>query len=125
MKILSTCTISILCVIVLAELMLAQQPANKPGEATLQSIPKPKIAGTMPAPTPDSVKAAQAKYFDWFAKYRTVGALSSARPGDHEDAGLLNEGDGAYTGVFAVHRIYAPSEFHLVPPAGASDVHPR
>ena len=85
-----------------------------------QSVPKPKITGPNPTPTPTSEQHSTTSAFEKFAKRRTPGSLSMADMSDHEDAGILNDGGGLYTGVFAAHSIYAPSQFNLPLPRGAN-----
>lgn len=100
-----------------------QQPPSAPRRgASPLAIPKPNMIPHAAVPTPETMASTALKNFDRFAKRRTPGQLSSANPNDHEDAGILNDGGGTFTGVFAVHSIYSPAEFQLQLPTGATAV---
>src|SRR5260370_23922249 len=97
-----------------------QQPPTAPRRgASPLSIPKPNMTPHAAVPTPETMASTALKNFERFAKRRTPGQLSSANPNDHEDAGILNDGGGTFTGCFAVHSTYSPAEFQLQLPAGA------
>lgn len=101
---------------------IGQQPSSNskpPMLVSASTIPKPSITAPTPHPTPP-VATPSGTAFDKFKNRRRPGNLSFADVNDHEDAGVLNDGGSIYTGVFAVHTIYSPSNFSLQLPAGAA-----
>jgi hypothetical protein len=99
-----------------------QAPANSACAHLISApdVPKPVVKAPVPHPTPQMRSASASAAFAKFVNRRTPGNLSAVDVNDHEDAGILNDGGGPYTGVFAVHTIYSPAQFHVQLPPGAT-----
>jgi hypothetical protein len=116
------------CVIALVALALtgpipsfAQQVTDGVNESTSKFVPlKPNVVIARRAPMPQPTPTPPSDEARFINERRPANILSWTNDTDHEDAGILTDGGGGYTGVLALHAIYKTGSVQLALPQSAT-----
>jgi hypothetical protein len=81
---------------------------------------KPNIMITSAPPTPQPAPSLPSDEARFIRERQPSNILSWTNDGDHEDAGVLTDGGGGFTGVLALHAVYQTGTLQLSLPQNAT-----